>query len=643
MPRDGLSQYAPPPGTNGITNYTIESTKYNGFVADVTQDLNLPRPIVAGGTGANNAHDAMIALSGEIARQGPVTNYDTYPFVPGSFWSNGGATSEPAAGVPMSGVCYVHGSAPNTWLTIEARENGGVSNPGRKWVREKRTTWSAWTLQPGSTADLDAAYVNVAGDTMTGPLTINSILNVYANVNTPAHNGLSIGGAAKAVAPSAGQGSIQFYSNDPGVSGFGASVALMTDPTPANRRLKLEALEQGVAWRNVTLCETGGNVGIGTVNPAQKLVVAGDVALSGAFFSGPANITGSLTVSTTISAGGDIYVGNTTPSGVLRFGNAGAAYLQYTGTTYNLGGGSLTVPGGSIAAGAAIAGILTGDISVNRAGGTGAVFFGASTNYLFWTGTAFSLVGGPITVPGLTSSANIVASGGPITASAHLMTQNGIVYLNSAATAYINFNGTDTLVSGGSLAPQGNMLANGHIASLLGYLGQAGVSGTRSGNRFNIEYTTTPHLWINGADLGQLQMVSDYRVKKDVIDLPGMWDTVKALRPIKYTQADFTPPGEVKLRAEEAAARKAKADKGEPYSDDSVPTGPMFAADDIERWGFIAHELQDTLVPSAAHGVKDDPVAVQAPNAFTVIAALTKALQEAMTRIEALEGGAARR
>ena len=77
MPRDGLQQYAPPPGTNGITNYTIESTKYNGFVADVTQDLNLPRPIVAGGTGANNAHDAMIALSGETPMQGPVTNYDS--------------------------------------------------------------------------------------------------------------------------------------------------------------------------------------------------------------------------------------------------------------------------------------------------------------------------------------------------------------------------------------------------------------------------------------------------------------------------------------------------------------------------------------------------------------------------------------
>jgi hypothetical protein len=63
----------------------------------------------------------------------------------------------------------------------------------------------------------------------------------------------------------------------------------------------------------------------------------------------------------------------------------------------------------------------------------------------------------------------------------------------------------------------------------------------------------------------------------------------------------------------------------------------MFANDDTERWGFIAHELQEALTPSAATGVKDSPDTVQSPNPFTLIAALTKALQEAMARIEALE------
>jgi hypothetical protein len=108
-----------------------------------------------------------------------------------------------------------------------------------------------------------------------------------------------------------------------------------------------------------------------------------------------------------------------------------------------------------------------------------------------------------------------------------------------------------------------------------------------------------------------------------------MWDTVKALRPISYTQAEFTPPSQVAYIADKQAAHKA--------GDPPVNTGPMFPADNVERWGFIAHELQNTLVESAATGVKDAPDTIQSPNPFTVIAALTRALQEVMARIEALE------
>jgi uncharacterized protein YciI len=104
-----------------------------------------------------------------------------------------------------------------------------------------------------------------------------------------------------------------------------------------------------------------------------------------------------------------------------------------------------------------------------------------------------------------------------------------------------------------------------------------------------------------------------------------MWDTVKKLRPIKYTQAEFSPPSHLdhitKMQAE-----------GTP-----VAEGPLFPANDIEQWGFLAHEMQQTTVMSAATGEKDSPDTIQSPNPWTIIAALTKALQEAMTRIEALE------
>lgn len=62
MPRNGSGVYSAPAGTTATPNTPIESAKYNAFVADLTNDLNLARPIVAGGTGANTKSGAQQAL-----------------------------------------------------------------------------------------------------------------------------------------------------------------------------------------------------------------------------------------------------------------------------------------------------------------------------------------------------------------------------------------------------------------------------------------------------------------------------------------------------------------------------------------------------------------------------------------------------
>jgi len=162
-----------------------------------------------------------------------------------------------------------------------------------------------------------------------------------------------------------------------------------------------------------------------------------------------------------------------------------------------------------------------------------------------------------------------------------------------------------------------------------GYRAKPGMDGAVRANHFNIDVTSGTQMWIDTTNLGTITVTSDYRIKKDVTDLASTWDTVKALRPIKYTQAQFSPPSHV----EYVTSLMTK--------EGSVAPGDLYEADDIERWGFIAHELQETLVPSAATGVKDSPDTVQSPNPFTLIAALTKALQEAMARIEALEAAQA--
>ena len=69
MPRDGSGIYSTPPGTHGTPNTTILSANYNSNVDDVAADLNTPRPIVAGGTGATTAAGALTAL-GAVAKAG---------------------------------------------------------------------------------------------------------------------------------------------------------------------------------------------------------------------------------------------------------------------------------------------------------------------------------------------------------------------------------------------------------------------------------------------------------------------------------------------------------------------------------------------------------------------------------------------
>ena len=146
-----------------------------------------------------------------------------------------------------------------------------------------------------------------------------------------------------------------------------------------------------------------------------------------------------------------------------------------------------------------------------------------------------------------------------------------------------------------------------------GYVTRTGTSGAYGGNNFNINFGTGSQLWIDATNTGTITVSSDYRIKRDVAPLSSMWERAKKLRPISYKHKDWTPPWEEQTEQ------------------------PFFRGDDTEHWGFTAHELQEDLIPDAASGRKDEEHVIQSPNPWTVLAALTKVLQEAMARIEALE------
>ena len=113
---------------------------------------------------------------------------------------------------------------------------------------------------------------------------------------------------------------------------------------------------------------------------------------------------------------------------------------------------------------------------------------------------------------------------------------------------------------------------------------------------------------------------SDYRVKKDIVSLSSSIDIVKALNPVSF---NWDPSATV------------------PYTevdDDGVSTvnnRTWSMSSSIPEVGFIAHEVQ-ALIPAAVKGEKDGDD-IQTLQTSSIVPVLTKALQEALTKIETLE------
>jgi hypothetical protein len=187
MPRDGSDVYHIPPGTEGIPDTTIESNKYNSFIHDVEQDLNSPRPIIAGGTGSTSASEALTELGGEKSSQ-LVTNYDSQVWYPGSFYSAANATASPVAGHAFVGWA-VSSDPPvdpptNANVVIFARDQNDNTTPGRQYVRQKQAgVWGLWSMDGTGLAG-PTPPVNVPDNTLWWDSQSGSLFVYYDDGNS---------------------------------------------------------------------------------------------------------------------------------------------------------------------------------------------------------------------------------------------------------------------------------------------------------------------------------------------------------------------------------------------------------------------------------------------------------------------------
>jgi len=410
-------------------------------------------------------------------------------------------------------------------------------------------------------------FVDVAGDTMTGGLTLPTLNVEHAN-NSDIW--FKAGGVAKWLTRSeplpAGDFNFHRYDNAGGYLGSALTIGRLTGDINVAR----DATINGILRTSASLA-MGQSISTGLYGDG------GNVAIRG-------------------YTGGGIYIQS--HAGAANYGIFDSSGLRVTGTVSS----------------SVINATASDGLKIQVPGGNHARIYHHVAGVRVWTAGVwadghFRITDESAGRVGLTLENNgNLSTGGGIWASSFNGNLNGNAsYAHNAGYAS----------SAGSAPFAGGDLTANAITANHGYRSKAGTGGAHRDVWWNIYYATpssvapfhnpTVEVWADGTNWGSIinaQVFCDYRIKKDVVDLHNMWDTTKALRPIKYTGAEYAP-----------------------YT----------LVDDYERWGFIAHELQETMLDSAAGGYKDCPGPPQQVNVVAVLAVLTKTLQEAMARIETLE------
>ena len=149
----------------------------------------------------------------------------------------------------------------------------------------------------------DADFTAVTTATLNGgtlPASVTSLFTTGGPVflktaNVAASNGLILVATAKATAGLGSSGTIKVYSDD-AANQLQGGMTLVTSATAGDRKLFVEAIEQGVAYRDVHISPNGGNVQLG--------YAAGTVSIPGTLSAGATSVT-------TLGASGDVTVTNT--------------------------------------------------------------------------------------------------------------------------------------------------------------------------------------------------------------------------------------------------------------------------------------------------------------------------------------------
>ena len=241
------------------------------------------------------------------------------------------------------------------------------------------------------------------------------------------------------------------------------------------------------------------------------------------------------------------------------------------------------------------------------------------------TGSSSLSGAGIITTAGGQTIAGALTATGAINFSGSLTSTGAVTLGDSAVTQLLTFNNQSNFIAAAGGGGFGQTSPNANYALFVQPRGTTGVGGLVTQNTStNVGYlaftssTGTALITLNSGTLASATQVgtittngsttayntsSDYRLKENIVPLANAVSRVKQLAPKNFTWKNNPSLGTVE--------------------------------------GFIAHELQ-AVVPDAVFGEKDGvdqdgKAKYQGVDSSMLVALLTAALQEAITRIEALE------
>jgi len=366
---------------------------------------------------------------------------------------------------------------------------------------------------------------------------------------------------------------------------------------------------------------TSGNVGIGTTSPNAKLKIEGDGFTNGLSIKSAGN-SGTYPFMVTYASGteGDAFciddnlnvgIGTTSPNNKLTVsGDGGGSAISYFNNTNSSGYGILINTPDANNARYALR-VNTGAGTVFNVGNGGNVGIGTtspSTELHVKAPSGYA----ELRLQGASGSGSTVEFYDDTT-------KLGDIYIDpSKNIVFRNASESMKITSGGNvgidvLSPQ-ERLDVGGVMRAFGYESRSGTNGITqyTGSFFNIFWTgSSAQLYIDTASVGTITLTSDYRVKKNIeTQNASAIERINALRPVKYEYADYEN---------------------------------IFVADNIQREGFIAHEVAQ-IIPSAVEGEKDAENAFQSLKLDAMLSVAVKAIQEQQeiinelkARIETLE------